>query len=226
MVKLSTHSPYSNKDTPFLYRWDVEYRRNYDTYQTEIDKITYSIQRTIRGFGPFGSWLYPALHQKDILLLQLYKRKQVIGKIFPEEIDEFVGINPNIHDNLKNTFRAGIRFPTLGFGIGIGLNVYAQMFNLPYSFRLGFLVVPMLAEIIYNVSDVEARIKSLEFLDWLTQYRTAKAQLEFDAPQLKKDVSQIFQKFRHTSKNTTTVEELHNQLVKLVAETAVDELKF
>lgn len=59
MVHLSLTSP-DPLHSKTLQRWDKGVRENYDTYQAEIDRTTYHLQKAQRGFTIFGSWLYPA----------------------------------------------------------------------------------------------------------------------------------------------------------------------
>ena len=223
MVKLNLQSSYNEKDTPFLYKWDTQYRKNYVRYQNEIDKLTYNSQRTLRGFGPLGSWSYPSWQQNNFLLLEIYKKKQHIGKVFPDELEAYSSLNPQIVNNLNRTFKAGYEIPYVGLGIGAALNVYASLFNLPYSFRIGFLVIPVAAHILYRGSRAEDKVNSLQFLDWLVQYRTAKSQIEADIPYLQKETLQMY---KSVVKSPRAIQDLYNDLIKLVAKESHEELHF
>ena len=226
MVKLHLQSPYSQTETPFLYKWDNEFRKNYEFYQNEIDKLTYHLQRSLKGIGPFGSWRYPYSQQHNFLLLEIYKKKQLIGKIFPDEIEGYSRLNSNILEDLNRTFRVVYDVPYVGLGTAGVLNVYAHLFNLPYSFRFGFLLVPVTFEMLYRVSRVGHKVNTIQFLDWLIQYRTARSQIELDTPYFQRDSKQIFQKFRHITKSTRSPQELFNDILQLVAEESHEELKF
>ena len=225
MVKLNLQSPYNEKETPFLYKWDIEYRKNHANYQNEIDKLTYSLQRTLRGFGLLGKWGYPGWQQHNFLLLEIYKKKQIIGKIFTDELVTYSDIDPKIVVNLNRTFKAVYQVPIVGLGVGIALNVYASFFNLPYSFRIGFLVIPVVTHILYRGSRTENKVKSLEFLDWLIQYRTARSQIEVDTPYLQRNSNNL-QIYKQMIKSSKTVQYLYSDLIQLVAKESHEELNF
>jgi len=106
MVKLDPSSPHDPKHFPYLNKWDVEFRRNYSNYQNQIDKITYQLQRSQRGFAFLGSWFYPYFHQRDFLSLELYKKKQLLGMVFPEEVKAYSKFDPTIAQSLNKTFAA------------------------------------------------------------------------------------------------------------------------
>jgi len=217
MVKLDLRSPYDAKQYPFLNQWDTDYRANFEMYQEEIDRLTYQLQRSQRGFTLMGSWLYPAFHQRDFLLLDIYKKKQVIGKINQDEVEAFKAINSDIADDLNKTFNASFYVPKAGLFSGLGLNVFAHFFNLQYSFRIGLLVVPVLTDYALRKLDTSAYHNSLEFLSWLTEYRTARARLEFDSHKLQERQAQIFQRFRHLTKVTKPVHEVYDDLIKVIS---------
>ena len=217
MVKLDLHSPHDPKQYPFLQKWDTEYRESHALYQDEIDKITYQLQRSQRGYGPFGSWLYPNFHQRDFLLLDIYKKKQLIGRVHSDEVETFKRINPDISDDLDKTFSSQTYIPKVGALTGLGLNVFAHAFNLQYSFRFGLLVLPIATEYCLRVLDTSAQHKSLEFLNWLVEYRRARARLEFDSFRFQEKQGQIFQRFKHVTKISKPVNEIYDELVKLVS---------
>jgi hypothetical protein len=224
MVKLDINSPYNEKLTPFLYKWDTEYRKNHGEYQYEIDKITYHLQRAQRGIALFGSWIYPNFHQREFLLLDLYKKKQLIGRVFPEEVNAYKPINHNITNDLDKTFSTNWYVPTTGIAIGLGLNVFAHLFNFQYSFRLGLFLLPVMAEYYIRYSDASSHIRSLQFLNWLVEYRKARAQIEVDSQSVFKDKANVFQKFKSISKSTKPVKDLYEDIVKLVSSESVEEL--
>lgn len=217
MVKLDLRSPYNPKQYPFLQKWDSEYRENHAFYQHEIDKITYQLQRVQRGFGPFGSWLYPNFLQRDFLLLDLYKKKQLVGNVHKEEVETFKAINPNISSDLDKTFSAKWYIPMIGGATGAGLNVFAHFFNYQYSFRLGLFLVPVLADYMIRYMDTSAYTNSAEFLNWLVEYRTARARIEFDSHQFQDKQGQIFQRFKHLTKVSKPVTDVYDDLIRLVA---------
>ena len=90
-----------------------------------------------------------------------------MGKILPEEVSSYAQINPFILDDLNNTFNAKWMWPVTGAAIGGGLFVGAHLFNLPYSFRLGLFVVPVLGEMALTWGNKTSLFKSLEFMNYL-----------------------------------------------------------
>eukprot|EP01017_Pseudomicrothorax_dubius_P026973 TRINITY_DN305_c0_g2_i1.p1 TRINITY_DN305_c0_g2~~TRINITY_DN305_c0_g2_i1.p1 ORF type:complete len:231 (+),score=69.30 TRINITY_DN305_c0_g2_i1:94-786(+) len=215
-MRLDPQSPYDQKATPFLHNWDTEYRRNYDDYQKDIDKLTFHLQKSQRAFGPFGSWGYPNFFQRDFLLLALLKRKQLVGKVFPEEINEYQQINQSIRDDLNKTFKAKFYIPYRGFAIGLGANVFAHLFNFQYSFRLGFLVLPPLVEYIWVKTGSASYVRSLDFLNWVLELRKAKAQLEVDGASVYNRSPLALQKYRQATKELPNLYEIYDELINLV----------
>lgn len=216
MVKLDTHSPHNAKDTPFLHKWDTEYRANHETYQNEIDKITFHLQRAQRGFGFLGSWLYPNFFQRDFLDLDIYKKKQLIGKIFPEEVEAYVPFNANISSDLNKTFSNAWFFPKTGTAIGLGLNLVAHMFNFQYSFRLGIFVVPICIEYYFTFHNPSAKHNSNQFLGWLVEYRKSRAQLELENHNAFKD-KELINRYRKAITTVKPVKDIYEDIVSLVA---------
>jgi hypothetical protein len=74
MVHLLPKSPVPLHSTT-LTHWDTSVRHNFTLYQTEIDRVTYALQKSQRGWGIFGSWLYPAFLQREVQNLQILKNK-------------------------------------------------------------------------------------------------------------------------------------------------------
>ncbi|CAK61183.1 unnamed protein product (macronuclear) [Paramecium tetraurelia] len=103
MVKLLSKSPVA-LNSPTLQQWDNSFRENYEMYQTEIDKNTYALQRSIRGFWIFGKAFYPALTQHYSQKLELYQLKQQLGKIEQSEVNLYKTVDPSISTVLNKTF--------------------------------------------------------------------------------------------------------------------------
>jgi len=222
MVKLSENSPHNEKETPFLHKWDTEYRRNFDLYQREIDKITYHLQRSQRGLWFTGSWLYPYLHQREFMLLDIYKKKQVLGKILKEDIQGYQQINSSIENDLDKTFSAHWYLPWRGLAAGGGFFFAAHLFNIPYSYRLGLILVPVAFDYISRWSDVDAYHRSLRFLNWTIEYRKAIAQTEVDRKHLN---IEGLQSYKQQVKSTKPVLELYQDVANLFARETIEELK-
>lgn len=224
MVILSEHSPYSKNQTPFLHKWDTAYRKSHAMYQREIDRITYHLQRSQRGLWLTGSWLYPYLHQRELLLLELYKKKQLLGGVFKEDIEGYEKINPDIQNDLNKVFNAHWYIPWGGLLAAGLLNVGAAFINLQYSYRLGLVILPVAFDYLYQKNDVSAYNRSLQFLNFAVEYRKARAQIELDKEYFTRESGQIFQRFRHTVKNPRPVFDIYSELINLVGHENVGEL--
>ncbi|EGR28773.1 hypothetical protein IMG5_169090 [Ichthyophthirius multifiliis] len=213
MVHLNIKSQVDPKESPFTHQWDSDVRANYGSYQKDIDRVTYQLQRSQRNIAFTGQWMYPKFFQKDILQLELLRKKQQLGKIYPNEVSSYKSINSCISSDLNNTFNAKWMWPVRGVAVGGGLFVVAQLFNLPYSFRLGMFIIPVVAEVAWTWGNRESLFRSLEFMDYLIQYRTSKALLEVN--QRRFDNEQV-SSYKKTINSNQSVQDLHNQLVKLV----------
>lgn len=222
MVKLQETSPHSQKETPFLHKWDTAYRKNFDLYQKEIDKITYHLQRSQRGLWLTGSWLYPYLHQREFALLDIYKKKQILGKVFKEDIAGYQHINPSIECDLDKTFGAHWYIPKYGLGVGAGLFAVAHFFNIPYSFRAGLVLIPIAFDYIFRWNDVGAYHRSLQFLNWAVEYRKAIAQTEVDKKHFNVEGLKTYKQQINSKKPLL---ELYNDVAAVFYRENVEELK-
>ena len=72
-----------------------------------------------------GEWFYPKFFQKDLLALEVYKTKQLIGKIYKEEVWHYKKYDPNIADALNKTFSTSLPWPKYGFIVGCGAFAFA-----------------------------------------------------------------------------------------------------
>ena len=126
-MKLDVLSTIDSRKFPSLYQWDTQYRLNHALYQLKIDELTFHLQKSQRGLLFLGSWFYPYFYQKDLLMLELYKRKQQVGRVFPEEVKEFRGINPRISSDLNRTFNASYHIPYVGLAAGTGIFAFAHI---------------------------------------------------------------------------------------------------
>ncbi len=101
---------------------------------------------------------------------------QQLGDLMDEEIEEFKKIEPNIRKNIGNTF--GRPFPTCGVLSGLILQVVPLKFRLSVLFHLTTFMVPVFVDVIYRKFDVSHKHKTMEFLNWSFNRRTAQAILE------------------------------------------------
>lgn len=79
---------------------------------------------------------------------------------------------------MNNTFSSSYRFPTYGLALGLASFPVAHYFNFQYSFRVGFLVLPIAVNVLKNSLNTESYFKTLEFLDFAHEMRKGKAALE------------------------------------------------
>ncbi|KAL4492525.1 hypothetical protein ABPG72_007638 [Tetrahymena utriculariae] len=219
MVRLNLKSNVDQNQYPFLAKWDRDMRQNFEEYQNRIDATTYHLQRSQRGIAIFGEWMYPRYFQKDILELEVLRRKQQLGKIYPEEVSSFTQINPDIANDLNLTFNAKLLWPIRGMAIGSGFFALAHLFNLPYSFRLGLFIIPTAVELAMTWGNKTSQFKSIEFMDYLLQYRVSKALLEKNA----KRFAEKKAAYQKEVNSNQSVQDLYNQLVTLVSEHAPSE---
>lgn len=179
-MKLDPNSTIDSRLYPFLYSWDASYRSNYATYQSCIDKLSFHLQRGQRSYLFLGKWWYPYSFQRDLILLDLYQKKQAVGAVFPSEVDLYKSINPRIADDLSKAFNAKLYIPFVGLGLGVASFGVGHLFNWQYSLRTGVFWVLVAADVLVRWSDKSQYVKSAQFLDWVVQCRNAKARIEFD----------------------------------------------
>ena len=69
-------------------------------------------------------------------------------------------------------------YPSLA--VSVAVNVFSHFLNVNFTYRLGFTIVPLLLNFFYNRARIEPQFRSIQFLDWVTQDRTAKSKVELD----------------------------------------------
>jgi len=116
--------------------------------------------------------------------LELYKKKQAVGRVTPEEVQQYKSINPNVAADLSKTFNSTWHMPWVGLGIGAGVFGVTHLFNFQYSLRTGLVLIPVLADMAWFWSGKGSYFRSVEFLDFLIEYRKAKCRLEWDGSRL------------------------------------------
>ena len=179
-MKLDPTSTIDSRLYPFLHSWDASYRANHATYQSSIDKLSFQLQRGQRSYLFLGKWWYPHLFQRDLIQLDLYQKKQAVGSVLPAEVDLYKTVNPRIANDLSKAFNAKLYIPFAGLGLGVASFGVGHLFNWQYSLRTGVFWVLVAADVLVRWSDKSQYVKSAQFLDWLVEYRKAKARIEFD----------------------------------------------
>lgn len=211
-MKLDVLSSIDSRKYPQLYQWDSNYRFNHELYQQKIDELTFHLQKSARGFTIFGSWTYPLFFQKDLLLLELLKKKQVLGQITPEEVNDYKSLNNNIATDLNKAFNARLIIPWNGLIVGSGLFAFAHIFNYQYSFRTGLFLLPILADLATQWCNKTSQMRSIEFMDFLTQVRKGRCRLEYERDSLDQ---RLLKKMREVWKMKKPLEDYYEQVVNL-----------
>ena len=118
MVKVDLAST-TNPTYPLAREWDQAYRQNQQVFQTEIDKLTYSLQRKQRSHFALS---YPKFYQADIQRLKALQTLQELGAIKQQEIDSYKNVEPSIQNHYDKTFKttSALR-PSLWQMMGVGL---------------------------------------------------------------------------------------------------------
>lgn len=92
------------KKEPFTAAWDKNMRKHHAFYQDEINQQTYRLQKGLKGLAIFGHWNFPYRLQYRYMLLNLYQKKQYLGEIQPEEIENYSKLHAGIRKDLSLTF--------------------------------------------------------------------------------------------------------------------------
>lgn len=214
-MKLDILSNVDSKKFPNLYVWDTVYRANHAFYQQKIDEIAFHLQKTQRSWHLPHTMALPSVYfQKDLMFLELYKKKQVVGRVTPEEVQHYKAINPNIAQDLNRTFNTKWHLPWVGFGVGCGVFAFAHLFNFQYSLRAGLFLLPVCADILWFWSDKSAYFRSTEFLDFLIEFRRAKCRVEYDEGRFDGGLLQRLRDYKLKG----TLEENYEQVIRLARE--------
>ena len=127
-----------------------------------------------------GNWLttqslpYPKFYNTELLSLNLLKRKQQIGEVTQEEVNIYKQIDPCIATHFNRTFKASFNIPFIGLGVGGSLFLYSSYFNFSIPSRVVLSVFPILIDWARTTRDAVNEQHSLDFLNWVVDYRKAK----------------------------------------------------
>ena len=210
-MKLDPSSPIDSRLYPFLHSWDATYRSNPSSYQSCIDKLSFSLQRGQRSYLFLGKWWYPHYFQRDLILLDLYQKKQTVGSVFPAEVELYKEVNPSIANDLSKAFNAKYYIPFVGVGLGVASFGVGHLFNWQYSLRTGVFWALVAADVLVRWSDKSQYVKSAQFLDWLVQYRKAKARIEYDQGKFGGRLAEA----REVYKGKEPLEDVYEKIVKM-----------
>lgn len=211
-MKLELFSTISARDYPSLHAWDAKYRANFEFYQKQIDALAFHLQKSQRGWLFFGKWNYPSMYQKDLLELEILKKKQQLGSIEESGVQEYARlVQPDIKDHLNRTFSNKLHVPVLGI-IGAGLAfAVSHLLNFQYSLRAGVCLVPFAADLGVFWNGTSAKMRTIEFLDFEIRRRQAQATCEFERKRVNGD---LVQKFRRNC-SEKSAEEYYEDVVQL-----------
>lgn len=184
-MRLDTISQIDPKAFPFLHEWDQSYRSNHATYQDQINRLSFHLQKSQRGLA--GRLFYPTFFSKNLLELEILKKKQLIGGIKKEEIEAYKkNFSRRIERDLKKTFDSSYYIPWAGICCAGGLFILGHAFNFQYSLRIGVCLIPILIQTGIFMQNKNSRLRTNEFLNYLLEVRKAKAQIEFYKPEYAK----------------------------------------
>mgnify|MGYP001571885590 CR=1 FL=1 len=152
--------------TPFLYDWDKVYLSNYLSHKTALNSLK---------TGFFAS-VFP---ERSFLRMKLFKQMKIIGSVFPIEFTIYKNIDSNINFHYNSTFNYFQEFPSIGFAVSFTLFLLLTHKKLPIKKNLGFIAIPIVFHGIYNEFKVDSWFKTLNFLNWLVEFRKAKGFIFF-----------------------------------------------
>ena len=211
-MKLEITSPIDSHKYPFLFQWDSLYRQNHALYQTKIDELTFHLQKAQRSWFFLNFLFYPAFYENSFLLLDLYKKKQQLGIINQEEINEFKPINKGISSDLNKTFNASYYIPKTGLLLGAGTFVFGHFFNFQYSLRTGLFLIPVVADLWLRWTDSQAWVRTDAFLEFAIQYRKAKGRIEYNSARLDQ---RLLKNLRDGAKLNRPLDEYYEKVINL-----------
>ncbi len=90
----------------------------------------------------------------------------------------YKNINPNITDDYTRTFKGKFNLPVWGLIGGTSLFAYGSYFNFSVPTRLVLFAVPIFVNYLWRISDVKNQQNTLDFLNWVIEYRKARCYIE------------------------------------------------
>jgi hypothetical protein len=139
----------------------------------------------------------------------------MIGRVFDDELSEYErAVNPRIRSDMSKTFSASSPIPYKGFAFGLAIQVVPHYFNMPYSYRLAFFLLPGFVEWAWKTNDNRSHFRAAEFLSWVTAVRTSKAQIEI-AKSLPELQGEVTQEAVNLAKPLGGINNVYSQLIKL-----------
>lgn len=147
--------------TPFLFQWDQTFIKNYSFYKQKVENLK-------------KSYFYEIFPQRSRLKLNIYKKMKYIGEVFPLEFEIYKNIDCNVIYNYNRTFKyfhydyKYIFIPASIFLIYSMMNNYNKRIIIFGSLFLIF------ASFALNEFDLEPNLYTLDFLNWVFEFRKAK----------------------------------------------------
>lgn len=149
--------------TPFLYEWDQIYAKHYLYYNTQIKKLKKGRLREI-------------FHQRTALKIMLLKKMRIIGDVFPVEFSIYKNADKNIVSNYNRSFHYFQILPLPGLIFTSIIFPYSIFKNYSKNILLATFA-PIILNLIYNEVEVGPTLKTLEFLNWVLEFRKAKGKM-------------------------------------------------
>merc|ERR1711957_114778 len=200
------------KKVLFTEQWQQSVDENFNDYQEAINRTTFGLQRGQKGFLGTGSFFYPYFYQTKLVQLETLQKKQLLGKINPEEIEIYEKKWPDLRLGLKNTFNSNWYMPKGGMAIGGSLVLVQTYFNASWTFRAGTFAMACGYDYLCNRFARKYPVEVIGFLNYCLANRTANAQFESHSKNYAGQVDN-FKKIAGPNANALT---LHDQIGDLV----------
>lgn len=117
---------------------------------------------------------YPKFYNTELLSLNLLKRKQQVGEVTQDEVNIYKQIDPCIATHFNRTFNASFNIPFIGLGVGGSLFLFASYFTFSIPTRVMLTALPVVVDWIRLARDAHNEKHTLDFLNWVVDYRKAK----------------------------------------------------
>lgn len=149
--------------TPFVYEWDQLYVKHFPYYNSQIKKIKKGILRKV-------------FHQRTDLKIMLLKKMRIIGDVFPVEFEIYKNIDENIISDYNRSFHYFQTFPLPGLIITSIIFPFTIFKNYSKNILIAAFA-PLIFNVVYNEVEVGPFLKTLDFLNWLLEFRKAKGNM-------------------------------------------------
>ena len=125
-------------------------------------------------------------------------------------------MDERVSNDLIRVFNAKLDVPKKGLIIGLAVNVLAHLFNYPYSFRLMFLLAPAGGELFMHRINNKPYFRTLNFLDWVIQYRKSRAILETSGEVMFKTNQKVFDDYLKIAESKRPINDIYQEICSQV----------